>query len=103
MQLPDGRYQVDVKVFAKKVYADSLGAQAEAPVDEWIDIGVFAEPEKGKHETSRPLYVRKHKLRSGEQRIRVIVDGVPTRAGVDPMLRLIDRDKKDNLVRVRSG
>jgi ABC-2 type transport system permease protein len=101
LKLPHGRYQVDVKVFAKKVYADSLGTQNEAPVDEWIDIGVFAQPEEGKHETSRPLHLRKHKLRSGEQTIRVVVDGVPGWAGVDPMLKLMDRDKKDNLVRVR--
>jgi ABC-2 type transport system permease protein len=100
-RLPDGRFEVELTVYAKKMHADSLGRQSAGQVDEWIDIGVFAEPERGRHETSRPLYLQKHRLRSGEQTIRVIVDEAPVRAGVDPMLKLIDRDKRDNVIRVR--
>ncbi|HVG44370.1 MAG TPA: M1 family aminopeptidase, partial [Longimicrobium sp.] len=40
-RLPDGRYQVDVRVRARKVRADSLGTETEVPLDDRIEIGVF--------------------------------------------------------------
>ena len=97
---PDGRYAVELTVVGRKVYADSLGNETDAPLNEWIDVGVFAAPPAGQDETAAPLYLRKHKLRSGEQTIRLLVDQQPVRAGVDPLHKLIDRHTDDNLLRV---
>jgi ABC-2 type transport system permease protein len=54
-----------------------------------IDIGVYSRD-------GEPLYVRKHPLRSGTQRIVVTVAKEPARAAVDPHGRLIDRNWEDN-------
>ena len=39
--LPDGRYEVALDVVAKKRKADELGKEDDAPLADWIDIGVL--------------------------------------------------------------
>ncbi len=41
-KLPDGRYEVRVNVSARKFYADGSGHETEAPLDEQVELGVFA-------------------------------------------------------------
>jgi hypothetical protein len=89
-RLKDGRYQVDVRVRARKVRADSLGNETEVPLDDRIEIGVFGANREV------PLYLAKHRLRAGVQTVRVIVKEMPERAGVDPLHKLIDRGIEDN-------
>src|SRR5207248_6889560 len=37
----DDRFRVDVYGSAKKLRADSLGAEEELPMSDWVDIGLF--------------------------------------------------------------
>src|SRR5690606_24433727 len=90
----DGRYEVTLDVAARKVRADGAGRETETPMDDLVEIGVFAPG------TVAPLYLERHRLRSGTQTIRVTVPQEPARAGVDPRNRLIDRDGEDNVVAV---
>ena len=39
----------------------------------------------------------KHKLTSGENKITITVPEMPAYAGVDPFVKLIDRDGNDNI------
>ncbi len=96
----DGSYLVQVNVESSKFRADSLGNESEIDVRDFIDIGVFGEDENGDEVT---LYLGKHRIASGEQRIDVRVDGLPLRAGIDPGYKLIDRHKDDNVVDVEMG
>lgn len=89
----DGAHDVDVVVFAKKIRADGAGNEREAPMDALVDIGV--QDAKGEF-----LFLEKRRVRSGENRFTVKVDGVPVRAGIDPLAKLIDRDAADNVVAV---
>jgi hypothetical protein len=103
---PGGRYAVDLYVTAKKLRADSLGKETEQPMGDWIDIGVFAKAPakrdpKIDDKVGVPLYLAKHKIKSGAQTIRVVVDTLPYRAGIDPLHKLIDRITTDNTVGVR--
>ncbi|MDB4874769.1 MAG: hypothetical protein JWM41_1215 [Gemmatimonadetes bacterium] len=103
---PGGKLAVDLYVNAKKVHADSLGKEAERPMDDWIDIGLFAKaPSKPDpkidDKVGIPIYLQKHRIRSGAQKISVVVDAVPYRAGIDPLHKLIDRITSDNTVGVR--
>jgi aminopeptidase N len=100
-----GRYAVDLYVNAKKVRADSLGKETEVPMNDWIDIGVFAKAPAKPDPTidekiGVPLSLAKHKIISGSQKITVIVDQRPYRAGIDPLHKLIDRITTDNTVGV---
>jgi hypothetical protein len=99
-QEADGTYLVRIDVDAAKFRADSLGNESEIEMSDFIDIGVFGEDESGGETT---LYLAKHRITGGEQRVEVRVDGEPVRAGIDPGYRLVDRHKDDNVVDVAVG
>jgi ABC-2 type transport system permease protein len=98
--LGKNRYEVNLKVLAGKVYADEKGNEKPAAnMNDYIDIGVFAEEavDKNGKKTTVPLYLKKHRLKAGEQTIKVIVEGKkPVKAGIDPYNKLIDRIADDN-------
>jgi hypothetical protein len=48
---------------------------------------------------SEPVYVQKHRIRSGEQTIMVTVPREPSDAGIDPYLLLINLERFDNVGR----
>jgi hypothetical protein len=69
-------------------------------MDEWVEIGVFAAGEGD--ELGEPLHLERHRIRRGEQTIRIIVPREPARAGIDPYRKLIDRQREDNVVGVEA-
>ena len=91
-----GRYAVTLKLSAAKQRVDAQGRQAEVPMDDLVDIGVFGADDK-------PLYLAKHRVRTGESMITVQVSEKPLRAGIDPLNKLIDRRPDDNVVPVSAG
>jgi hypothetical protein len=93
-----GQYEVTLDVVARKVRADSVGHETETPMNDLVEIGVFA-PGKGEG-LGAPLYLKRHRVRSGRQTIRVTVPREPARAGIDPYRKLIDRERADNVVEV---
>ena len=95
-----GSYVVSIDVVAKKVRADSTGKEVEVPMDDLVDIGVFAKTDDGA--LGKPLYVKPHRIRSGAQTIRVTVPRAPGRAGIDPYHKLFDRERDDNLEDVKT-
>jgi aminopeptidase N len=95
-RLDGGRHQVTLKVTAKKMLADERGAEKETTLDDLIEIGVL-------DKDSKPLYLRKERLKAGENEFTVVVEGIPARAGIDPLNKLIDRTPSDNVVDVKAG
>ena len=91
--LPDGRYEVTLKVFAKKMKADELGKEAGVPINDLLEIGVLDEKDE-------PLLLEKRRIDKEESEITLIVPKKPARAGIDPFNKLIDRKPKDNTVAV---
>lgn len=100
-QLPDSSWEVTLDVTARKTVADSAGGETETPLNEWIEIGVYAPREDG--EFGSPLYLQKHILRTGKQRIVLTVRRRPVMAGIDPR-HLLDWaegvDDDDNIQRL---
>jgi ABC-2 type transport system permease protein len=95
-----GRFEVTLKLEARKLRADSIGNETEQRMADWVDVGVFAEAPRGE-KLGEPLYLRKHRVSGGTQEIRVTVDRAPARAGIDPYHKLIDRNADDNVVAVK--
>jgi ABC-2 type transport system permease protein len=93
-KLPDGKYKVMLNVQARKVQADGNGVESPMPLADYIDIGVFT----GKKDEEKPLYLKKEKLTQEHQTFTITVDQQPTRAGIDPYNKLIDRIADDNLI-----
>jgi ABC-type transport system involved in multi-copper enzyme maturation permease subunit len=90
-----GAWQVTFDVEARKVVVDSAGKETEVPMNEWVELGVFAAAEPGEA-LGKPLYVEKHRIRSGRQTITVTASEKPARGGIDPY-NLLDWDEGDNI------
>ena len=92
----DGRYDVTLELHAAKQYADGKGKENDAKMDDWVEIGVFANGPSGKERDQKVLYLQRHHITSAEPKITVTVDGKPDEAGFDPYNKLIDRVSDDN-------
>jgi hypothetical protein len=92
----DGRYKVVLKVQARKSQSDGNGVETRMPLADYIDIGVFT----GKTDEEKPLYMKREKLTQENQTFTIVVDQQPTRAGIDPYNKLIDRISDDNMIDV---
>lgn len=88
-------WEVTLRVTAKKIVYDSAGVETEVPMNEWIPIGVFGKRKPGHDELSSPLFLKPHRIRSGEQTITVTVAGPPLLAGIDPH-HLLDWEEKED-------
>ena len=100
MQTEAGSWQVTFDVEARKVVTDSAGVETEVPMSEWVELGIFAAGEGGS--LGRPLYVQKHRIRSGRQTITVTVPEKPARGGIDPY-NLLDWQEGDNIEPIEEG
>lgn len=97
-----GAYRVTLDVHAARLRTDTAGNETAVPMDELVEVGVFG----GSADAAEPgeaLYLRKHRVRSGRQTINVTVPRKPTRAGVDPLQRLLQRTPGDNLADVEEA
>jgi len=96
---PDGKYDVTVVVETHKYKANEKGAETEVPVDDWIEVGALAAPEKGNHYGK--VLARQLIHMTGKQGTYTFTtDEKPDKAGIDPLLLLIDRVPDDNLKKV---
>jgi len=91
--LADGRYEVSVDVVARKLKADALGKESEAPLADLIDIGVL-------DANNEPLFLEKRKIEKEKTTFTIVVAKKPARAGIDPYNKLIDRRPRDNTMAV---
>jgi ABC-2 type transport system permease protein len=98
-QTKAGTWQVTLRVRARKVTVDPAGVETEVPMDEWVQVGVFAPTGQGA-EFGKTLYLQMHRIRSGEQTITVTVPREPADAGIDPYHLLIDLEPFDNVEKV---
>ena len=96
---PDGKYDVTVQIETHKYKADDKGNETEVPVDDWIEVGALAAPEKGKHYGKVLARQMIHMTGKGGT-YTFVTDEKPDKAGVDPLLLLIDRVPDDNLKKV---
>ena len=101
-QTDEGEWVVTLDVSASKVVADSAGVETELAMDEWVEIGVFGRPDEGTSELSVPLYLARHRIRSGQQTITVGVAREPFLAGIDPhhVLDWEEGEDDDNIEQV---
>jgi ABC-2 type transport system permease protein len=85
-------------VQAQKVVVDMTGSEKEVPMNDLLEVGIYEEG-KGLNE---PLYLQMHRIRSGEQTIKVTVPRKPDRGGIDPNNLMIDVRRDDNMMQ-RTG
>ena len=94
------KWEVILAVQARKVVVDSMGAETLIPLDDWIEIGVYAPAAEG-GKAGQLLYLQKHRISSNSQLITVTVPQKPAKAGIDPRHLLIDWKMSDNTEEVK--
>ena len=90
----DGNYLVKLTVASTKFYGDAKGEETPTPVNDWIDIGIFAAGKKDN--LGKPLFLRKVRITKPVETFEIVVSEKPAKAGIDPYHKLIDRNPKDN-------
>lgn len=88
----NGKYLVTIKTHAEKHYANGTGKEESAPMDDSIEVGVYA----GKGNQQRTLYLKRERVTTGNPEFKIEVDELPTEVGFDPNNKLIDRVSVDN-------
>jgi hypothetical protein len=92
----DHKFKVTLTVQARKVKADGNGNESPMALNDYIDIGVFS----GKKDEEKPLSLQKEKFTQEQKTFEITVDQMPTRAGIDPYNKLVDRIADDNMIDV---
>ena len=95
--LEDGQYEITLKIDAKILNVDDSRVQSEGVLSQMIDIGLFSTDLSDKDVETKPLYLKKHLIKTGENTVKLIVSEKPNFAGIDPYFNLIDRDYNDNV------
>lgn len=93
------KYKVEIKTISEKYYSDSLGKETATPMNDFIDIGVFAEAQ-GKKGVGKPLAMQRVRLNKRDNVYTFYVNEKPYQAGIDPYNYLVDRLPDDNLKRI---
>ena len=85
--LPNGQYKVDLNFQVKKYRKEAK--ETALPLSDYVDIGIFGK--EGKE-----LYLKKHHIQQLDNEVSILVSEIPIEAGIDPYVKLIDLDGKDN-------
>lgn len=94
-----GMFEIALNVSAKKLSADGKGEETEQAFEDEVEIVLFSKDPNDFNADNTILYREKHTLVSGENSIVFTTDKQPSFVGVDPFVRFIDRDSKDNIAR----
>jgi ABC-2 type transport system permease protein len=92
----DGKYVVKLDLTLEKTVADDVGEESPVDFSEPVEIGVFS----GTEDDRKVLFLRRQLVTGPTAQIEVVVDELPTLAGVDPNHLLLDRSREDNLMAV---
>lgn len=95
----NGGYETTITVQASKMYADSMGHETPAVLNDWIDIAVLTSPVKGK-KRGTVLSSQRVKMTDQEKTIKLFSKEKPSYAGIDPYYYLVDRIPDDNLKKI---
>jgi ABC-2 type transport system permease protein len=86
------KYEVEICSTNKKLRADELGREYEVPMDDYLDIGIF-------DEDGHLEYLQKHKVKNGINQFRIEVERQPSKAGIDPLNKLINKNRDMNVMK----
>ncbi len=92
-------FEVTMTVAAAKYEADGSGEETEVPLSQMLDVAVFSDDDEalGDDDLPEPLIFERRRITSGEQTFTFTVQDKPGRVGVDPYIKMIDRNPDDNV------
>lgn len=97
-KLENGRYQITMNIESKKLLADSMGNETPMKLNDWIDMGAFADSGE-----ERLMFVKRVKIDKPEMTFNFEIDSIPAKLAIDPYHLLIDRVYEDNIKTVKEN
>jgi len=95
-KLGNGKFEVTLKLQAKRYKQKESGEDIEISIDEPIQIGAFtAHPSKVKPDDI--LYLKPHQINKTTAEVVLVLDELPTHIGIDPFGTRSDENFHDNL------
>jgi len=96
-RLPDGRYRVDARVDAARAAVQD-GQETALAMNDALEVAVYAESP----EAPQPLAKARHVIR-GSTDLSIIVSQRPGYVAIDPELRVMDRNPRNNVRKVEEA
>lgn len=99
---PVGKDQLKLtlQIKAAKMTADGKGQETAQPLAEQIEIGAFSADPDEFSKDNKTLYLQKHQIKTGDNTIVITVPAGAAFVGIDPLIKLIDRDAADNVIKI---
>ena len=94
--MDSGKYEVALEIEAAKIKADSLGKERKVALNEWMDVGLFADEDE-----KELLFQKRVAVTDSVMTFNFVVDTLPVKAAIDPRHILIDRVYSDNIKPVK--
>ncbi len=88
----DGKYDISFDIEAYKMYADTIGNETNQPLDEWVDLGFYADSDEEILQDWKRV-----RINNENTKITLIADSLPAKAAIDPRRMLIERVINDNV------
>lgn len=96
-ELENGQYEVSLSIETSQFAANSEGEETEQVFSDYVDIVLFSEDPDDFAQQNKILYRQKHLLEQGSNELTINVPGRAKYAAVDPFVRFIDRESRDNV------
>ena len=68
----------------------------ELKINDWIDIAVFSKETNDSTKKETEIFLQKFKIEDAKHDFEFVIDYKPSKVGIDPYFKLIDRHRKDN-------
>lgn len=91
-ELENGKFEVSLNIEAYKIKADTIGNETKVPVNEWVDLGFFADDDE-----KDLMFQKRVLINQNEAEFTFQLDSLPAKAAIDPRMIYIDRVYKDNI------
>ena len=98
-ELPNGTYEVTVKVKAKRFETLKTGEIKQIYIDEPIKIGVFTTHPSNVKDNSTILYYESNTINKEETVLTIIVKELPKYISIDPFGTRSDENSVNNTIR----
>ena len=92
-----GEYEVTLAIETAQFNASADGEENQEDFEDYVDIVLFAEDPDDFAIDNEILYRQKHLLTQGSNTLSITLDSKPKYAAVDPFIRYIDRETRDNV------
>ncbi len=87
----NNQYEVTINFDAAKLKADTIGNETKVKLNDWVDVGVYADKDEKKLIYEKRIWVDKDNVS-----FTFSVDSIPVKAAIDPRQILIERVYSDN-------